>query len=382
MNFREAAIAAARRNYCRSFDLFSGAGDFINEFSPTLRGVELPAGALPSAVGAAGSFLLSCDPDEGPYPPFPPGSPGFTGGQCNGVEYRVEYTISDTQSYVETHIGPIGAPQLVFDGPNNFTGPCRGEFYGWTFSTGAGTQRLNLLGSTQRDGNSAPECADTLLRPTAFAVFRTDGLPDDCGDAPGSEGPRSQPETLTYTDPNGNEQNDPVTITIGDPYFTSDGGSFVPVTITGPDYEFPVDVPINGDEPTIGDPVTSPDGNRCCPEGTTENDPPATDEEEPEESDRLIVGAFVTTTTISDDATATEFGTDSGPSLYFPRLGSIVFGIAAGGSRAWLNPIDVQTKRSYIPCPYEPGATEVVGKEIAGVQFTITPVFAALPERP
>lgn len=185
-------------------------------------------GAVGDLVGGIGVIY---NPACGEYlgadlPQFTEGAgPGFTGGQCVGVEYLVTFNAvvfsgplaGQTVQQQSQHPGPIGG----FSGPQ----PSAGNPNVPAMILSHGLDQFGRT-STEFSGFTAANITN---------VQRIDGQPDNCGDPPSDPdtypptrpGPPPAP-TFDYTD---DDDGRPIQITIGDPTINADGTISVPITV-------------------------------------------------------------------------------------------------------------------------------------------------------
>lgn len=79
-----------------------------------------------------------------------------------------------------------------------------------------------------------------------------------------------------------------------------------------------------------------------------------------------------------NDYSFTEVFQGENPNFYVPDLGTLQFFIKVGATTgAWSEPLRVQCRRQFIPCPWEGGASLVQGTPRLGVEWTLTPIYGA-----
>jgi hypothetical protein len=202
----------------------------------------------------------------------------FTGGQCEGVQYRLIYEFNTSQSgnpvstNTETGLGPISGFSFVqTDSPGGSS-----DRYEVTVTFATGPEVFNLI--------VGPGTVPRVQR-----VERVDGQPDDCGDLP----PVSEPGPSNPGTP------------YGQPQPTSEPGFTITVDApisNGDEYYFPVSYEFNGTRtgPTVsfnfeGNPPSLPPGGTSSEgddvaggEPSGESDDPLTPEEE--EAGVVVIG--------------------------------------------------------------------------------------------
>lgn len=117
--------------------------------------------------------VSNCGQDPNNLPPVS-GGPPFTGGQCQGVLYTVDYT--GGLGYVEPR------DFRTFDGSISVTGPI--EKLEWIQSGNTLTLTLFFDGQTQSLGGRADSNPAPIRTSQIENIVRVSGLPDDCGDPP------------------------------------------------------------------------------------------------------------------------------------------------------------------------------------------------------
>lgn len=359
MDFRDAAIGAAQSWVCRNLDTAENINAYFTRVTASRGGIGVPITEIATPIRNFGRYLAQCPASSGPYPAPPAGVPG----QCPGVNYTISGTANVRNSsgtvirqygYLTTRDGPLPEFILTFNANNVLV------------IDAAGTTLANL--GTTPTGTSSVDWVDGYPD-----ITRTDGSPNEACDNPGV----GSPPPLTYDSPDGTSTTENVSITINDPVLPPNGDITIPVTVTGPGWEVRVDLPGEG-EPRVGNPETPVGENPCCATEEPDTDPPPSDEPPPVSEGRVIVGCFVVCSTPPNEIDATQVFVESGPTLFFPRIGSVLFGVRKGQALSWLNPEDVQLRRCYIPCPDENGAIAVIPAPQNNASLSITPVYATI----
>lgn len=367
MDFREAIGGAARSWLCRNIQNAQARTDLLDRLTASSRGLGIPVAAVATPINNFGLELFNCPASSGPYPEIPVQP---VAGQCDGVGYNVQVRADRAGSTpLTTGVfavwGPVGDLSVIVDpdGRNRVVFPSRGNFFAPIQPPGTETGAIDGF--------------DTFENPVFTILERRDGQPDNCGTT--GPGPGSSAMVpVSYDAPDGTPTNVMVDVSLGDPYLTGNGDIVVPIRVSGPGFEVDVNFSTGTGEPTISPPTIPVDGERCCPSEQPDSDSPPNDEPPPEDSGRVIVGALVTTTSITETAQTTTLSGAPGPRLQFPRVGSVSFGVRKGNSLAWLNPIDIQNRDCYIPCPDSQGAVDVKALPIQGVAFDVKPVYAVI----
>lgn len=391
----DVAEGAARRAFCTPW--------YIAKNLPPIGAVGL-AGEI--AEGLWGAFC------QGPFPPAP-GSPTtqpppFSGGQCEGVNYRITYSYEAWTTFTQpSRITPPQSPRLG-------VGPVRGFRLEQprTINGVEGFGRIVFLGGAgdatwhQASSNSA------LRAPMISAIARADGLPDECGDPPGIPGPPVPPpsypgplppETRPVT-PDGEQPGGDFIFSpeVGDVYVDVDGSLNIPVNVNvgGPQFG-PVNVPVNiklpDFEPTFSptiivggggggpggtDPQPQPPQKPCCeippprlprlPTGAEEE----TEEPDDDEPGERVLGVVVAVAPVGPNRATEIMNDEGGPNIFAPRCGVVQFSIAFPETLAWSVDYPVKSRRQYIPAPPDVRVTGAVFLPDPGFAGEVFPVLA------
>lgn len=336
-----------------------------------------------------GLYAQNCPLDPPPQPSF-----GIAGGQCEGVNYRVEvyYTVTPTQ--------PPGAPipgvtalnsQQVVRSPTLFVSRNQSNNV-WSVIF---RSRDNAdFPVTVFNGNPFNGKAEVTI--DNVVIIRQDGQPDTCGNPPGDNedyqpGDNIYNDNVTYVDNTSSTVNIPVSLVFGYATVNIDGTLNIPInaqfalnpTFNG-NFNFNVntgDLVPSFDNPSApivppgADPGGySPSGDIPSPPDSIPDSPelpPPTSE--PTERQRLLTGCIVTTQVL--DGNETILFQEENPDIYIPSLGYVQFLIKVRGASAWTNDIPVKCLRTFIPCPFEGGAIDVKGTPRYGNEFEVTPVY-------
>lgn len=330
-------------------------------------------------------------------------TPGFSGGQCEGVSYRITMTYTNTlqdgsvvgapSAKIVVRAGALKSYRVFGDG-NSARTSASGTFVEWT--TTDGVQPPTELNKTLSDKVVGSEITNVSIR-------RSDFAPDECGD----------PDDLP---PEGLEEVE----VLEDVEFEDDGGNpislpnipikFFPPCISlvdGIEIPFEVEVPIPGVgrsikvcgkvgvEPDLGgsdviQPVVDID---ICPDQIPGLEQKAAEQKKEffELDERVKIGApgidFATrgsnTVTLGDGnpilavfVESNRMGTppsrateviredyETFPAMLFPRIGYVRFKVFAeqesGVKYAYTSPIPIQSAEAYISCPSPFGAVAV-----------------------
>jgi hypothetical protein len=368
-SFEEEVKNLARRTLCRAL------GELPTGNTWPQRVVRrLPFGNF--AIDTGDDFrrtagrLARCS-NEPDLPGYRPQGPP-PAGQCAGVLYRINYATQQRVSRASTcgpytsissnnqlrrlglpldtentFVGPIGSPERI-TAPQTYAG-IAGSFFDsrerYKVATGDGDWYIPLSGPTGVDEAFHSSCGPAR-RIIEWEVTREDGLPDDCGGPgrpPGYNGP------LTYRDPTGVERTEDVDIELDDPYINEDGKPIIPFVFIDPDLtirpelelDFEPEISLGGGDNSCGNDY-DPDFPPL---------PPGPEDPEPPDDNRRFTAIVTVATKTTSLQTATEFSGGTTPTIYLPRLGSVVFAVAIGEQAAWTKPTDLEVLRQFTPVP-------------------------------
>lgn len=319
-----------------------------------------------------------CDREAPPPNPSP-----FTGGQCAGVEYNLEFRVGFTVNSTGQVVPPdrVGVRNFLGDGPIRPIGSNEGnQFVYRNASTG------QFMGAVNNQTNSNFTYA-------IYDLIRVDGLPDDCGD-PDPEYEDLTPDDvtidvdITYQNADGIDVTVPVVFVFARAQIDVDANITIPFTVningtvnvTG-NLNLSGDVDINigtaGNPPAPKDPRKGDCDDIALPVEPPPEDP--TDSEQPERPDRSeeesIIGCLVTVTSLSNER-ASLIVQDENPDIYAPSLGHINFLCRVGQTSAgWTSDLPVKNRRNLIQCPWSLGAIAVRGTPQPGVTWELTPIY-------
>jgi hypothetical protein len=224
---------------------------------------NLPGWARALGLGSAASLGRICQPywDDGGFD-GPAVQTPFSGGQCPGVSYRVQY-----QDIVDG--APFGSPNFV-----SGTGPVIGAYKDVAGNVGrAGIEFAS--GKVQTIDGGATQIGAPLI----LGITRPDGQPDNCGDPPGDLEPGANPPPDPGPTAGPEPSDDPANPT---------GPPLLPI----PDYDDPIGGPTPIDAPPDAGPTGGPaEGQPGGPENIApgipvdpgEGDDPETDFGDPPE---------------------------------------------------------------------------------------------------
>lgn len=320
--------------------------------------------------------LCNNDSDEDLNLPDPP----FQGGQCEGIEYRIEgqfysclYRPSDDVNVI-CGDAPYGN---VIEGPVT-----RIEIEKGVGGAGKsiGPVAYNAAGDRVVLGIRSTTASDRDYRDgslTSISIFRTDGGGDDCGDVVPPIPPYSPTPTTVTINYENNQQvtvNEDIDVTIFSPQLNLTGGIFAPVTIAGNTFNLVGTVELTPEfKLEVSPEINIGSGNGNPDETTPPPDRPIPEPEPDPNERRVIVGAIVTATSV---ASRQDFLPQAeNPDIALPNLGYVAFYINTPNGTAWTADIPIKNVRSYIPCPVTGGAVDVAGTGRSGVTVQVQPVW-------
>lgn len=395
---------AVRDGACEFLDNLGNGVDFARQIIPGASSsdaivdlgdgllVDIPFVNVPRALSA-----LVCNRAPQPEP-----APVFTGGQCDGVRYRVNlpalFVDGDCSTSPRNYSVELWGP-ITFLGYQNLGScppGCTGSqcFQGWRFRC-RGTVFQNPLqpGLLQDVFVTDLGVRQYQAGSDNISVVRLDGQPDDCGNSDRTIVPRPvnnyQNITInnfTFVDDNG------TTINLGDlnlvylqPNIDINGRFNIPVRVDvggiNLNGRLNVDGTVNIDIGGIRFP-SIPGRNPSSPEPDEEPEPTPIDTptplppEPPDPNERRTIVAALVTTTMESNSVATKIAQFENPDIFAPSLGYINFLYKVGTvSAAWSEDIPIKNKRQLVVCPWRYGAVDVKGTPRPGVTWEIIPVF-------
>lgn len=320
--------------------------------------------------------------DRPPVDDFPPATtPSFPGGQCEGVAYIIRNTYIRTTADGQDQ-PPRTDDATILPGRNSeIFGPIEGPLY---VPTNAGQiairyrafDKNGVIGTFPAGGGPA-----ISIRHERWEYERKDGLPDDCGNAPGTPAPpyegdeHERPVTINFENNEGGDVTIEGTTIFGFPIINVKGDLTVPFTIESLELGLQGDFNLSTGDISFNFGGNS-DNEKCCLPPGPEEDIPG---EEEEEERNIMIGVVVTTDVVTTEYQYSIYDESPGPDLYYPRLGNVYFRVQIEGSGMWTAGIAVKNRRQYIQCPVEFGAVKVVGHPVAGVEWTLTPIYRTIP---
>lgn len=360
ITFTDAVAQAARASYCALL----AVGDNIDRVWSRATGIPFDKF---SATGSLRRLLCSDDPDNDPayVPPF-------SGGQCPGVEYDVNFTGTvpgnPPQTATQRLTGPLRYNQDLPPIPP-VTGCVGGEVY-----------RRFSVGGTAGTPITWVGCDATFV---VNSVVRVDSLPDDCGDPPppppGPPGNVTFNTNVTYNIDDSTEITVPTTFVFAPIFFDVDGTLRVPVNIDvgGLTFDGTLEVAPEFNLELFPTEINFGKGATDEPEGFPGEGQPGDEPVDPESTESTIIGVIVRSQ-VDSNAPITGIAAVNIPDIYAPRLGSVSFAIQTDTTVAWTPDIDVKNVNCYIPCPVPQGAVQVAVSPAIGV----TAQFAAVRGQP
>lgn len=299
-----------------------------------------------------------------------PNGPAFTGGQCVGSRYIVDFTYTNGVGQtitgpIDSLFGPIGNLFLEEQQNGNFTVriPCRGIEGGQLepdgFSLAIGTNQPGPITNFQ-----------------TISATPKGGDPDNCGNPPGgSSVPTVTGPPYDYDDDTGSPVTVNPTFNFRSPIFDLDGTLNLPIEITSPSFTANANFNLSTGDITFNLGGV-PGQSNCCPQP---EDGPDTDEETPDDppppvDDKRFFAVEIRA--IFDDANvkATKV-VDGDTPLYVPRLGTVSFGYEVGGRRAWSTDFPIKKRKQMVFCEQPAvGYTWFTTKE-GDITYEVTPLL-------
>lgn len=315
-------------------------------------------------------------PDNFPEP--------FQGGQCP-LPYviTVERTSDVSQPASSFHrvLGPIGGVRFID------VSPTTGRLQILSSAVGLQTNVCGAVGPAGpiewRDAGVGGSNFVSDNNPTATITnIQPCGHADDCGNPPPipyNPAPVFNFNTnIDYTDNSGQTFNELGDFNLLAPIFLP-GSVQIPFTVNVGGVDLNGNINVDGSidiSPSVEVNVGG-DGNPAPIDQPVIPDDPDYPEDEPEEQqESQIVGAWVIVTKDSPRATVIADGPFP---QFFPRQGVLKFRIALGGTFTHGPPIDIQTRRAYVPVPR---SGRVVGADFFpyyGSEASVTLAYATVP---
>lgn len=352
--------------------------DAVNGF---MEGIGVP-GASGYADRTRALRRTLCDNDDDTVPtPDPP----FQGVQCDCGRYEIRIEGTYTNTFGSTGIS-FRFPSRKIRGPLSDlsvmpTGNINNDLVATFKCRGIGSSSYPTCGSTLTaqvfENTTSP--VESVESFTVVVLEALDG--DDCGDPVPPPIPPYIPSPTTINISYENNQqitvSEDVDITVFSPKVNLIGGIFAPVTVAGNTFNLVGTAELSPEFKLN----LSPKINIRLGGGNTDDPAPNPDkpipEPEPDEDEiRVIVGAVVTATSVSDRQDFLP--QNDNPDIAIPNLGYIAFYILVNDDAAWTADIPIKNVRSYIPCPVTTGAVDVAGSSRSGVELTIQPVWGYL----
>lgn len=361
VSFSEAVQESGRLALCA---LFAG-NEAVNALISPIAGDSL--GLYPLTSGLRRK-LCSDDPANDPQY-----EPPFTGGQCPGTTYDINWTIvrpglADVPSNAQ-RLGPLTLSRALEPGDSSVGCPEGQTFERYTLLTGGSALGLNS------------GCGVSISGLTATPLF---GGPDNCGDPPPPPpGPPAdvvyEGDDITYNIDESTEITVPISFVFSPVFIDLDGSINVPVRFDVGDVEFSGTIEVSPEFNFEFNPggVSGGPGKVDDPEGIGEPGEPSEPVDDPPEGTLPIIGVLVYSD-IDPDGDPSGILFENGPNIYVPRLASVQFLIKTADSTGWTPDQDVKNLECYVPCPALQGAIAVRVSPQRGVTSRFTPVRGRL----
>jgi len=353
----EAIAERAREGLCFILGNVEDGARLLGNISGVPSGIGTIAGAL-------GTQLCNKPPDVVDPPP-----PPFTGGQCPGVRYDVNFTGTvpgnSPQTATVRLTGPLQYNAALAPVPP-VTGCDDGEVW----------QRFSVSGSTETPVIRWQGCDATF---TVNSVTPVSGGANNCGDPPPVYPPPGdvfyEGDDVTYEGDDNINITVPTAFIFAPVYVAIDGTLRVPVKIDFGGVDFSGEVTIAPEFNFEIAPTFNPPGPGVPddPDGIGEPGEPSDPIPEVEELESTIVGVLVFSD-IDPDGQPSGIQFQDGPNLFVPRAASVQFAIKTGNSIGWTSDQDVKSLECYVPCPAPQGAVAVRVSPMPGVQSRFTAV--------
>ena len=204
--------------------------------------------SLPATAFARGFWNSACSPIQAPI--NPPANPGFSGGQCSGVEYDVDVNVKTENTsncqplnfnFTFRVTGAVNGLYEIVEATRDTTTDCQGGNNSdldrvtiWLGAEGGDVQVLANVYQWSDSGMPQPYTTYTITD-----ITRVDGQPDDCGDPP-EKYPSVDPDPLDLV------KNTPITVNDG-----LDLDLELVYVRNSNNYNFPFSMKVNGVNITI-----------------------------------------------------------------------------------------------------------------------------------
>lgn len=323
--------------------------------SPSLRGGSAVSNKAANVAMGYGCEPYWSGPDGYDPPTQPPDEPPFTGGQCDGVPYRVRVRRTNPDlGFVMDHVnnpitGPIASATISPSGKVDEI---------------AATRTLTVVGKNGTFVDS--QVISVNEGQNLFVVVtRADGQPDNCGDPEGEPvNPlpgNPPPGRPGYGDPvDVGEPGAPYPIIIGPPVIGPTGQPVFPIEgPTGTEPFSPTDpnAPLPTEPPAIGEPIDVSGGGE-------------EDSEDPEDNEDGEFIGYEWEVLGDEDYQSVIPGSD--PTVYSRIVGSIQLKLRGAGSRTFYgHSLRIRAKRGTI-------VTTDKALDVVGVAYTSLPDLGGL----
>lgn len=372
-SFREILTEEITEGICSILETGGNYFDWVDQYQ--IPGSDV--GRIPIDIG----YRMLCNRE----PPALPGPP-FTGGQCTNLRYTVTVYLNAVTT--------TGAPKPGY--PTTTVVLVYGAITGTEVRVTAGVETMFVTSTT------ADVYAGNLNVPNEHytehyivSAIPQGGVPDTCGNPPPvtpepDPGYREQPINITYQDNSSTNINLTGNFTFAPPDINIRGELVIPVRIELGGVTIPIKGELNINNPVLNldftnvnyPKTTSPNPDCYDSPDDTPDVPPDVptpvippDRNIPEDDTRRIIRAVIVTVTELPDGAGVIYQDDN-PDIYIPNLGYVNFQVAIGPSTAWTIDLPVKNKRNLIVCPWDGGAIAVRGTPRAGVEWTLSPVYA------
>lgn len=391
-NFYDALKANIKDSVCSFLNDAAAYKRTFDKIGP----FDTPVSFLPNAPALAAGLFCNRAPS---IPSLPP---QLTGGQCP-TGYRVRAsgsyisknpndgsetttTINPFPNALRTGTGPV---TIVFNGlvPH-------GNNAGGVWDVNPYNVRLSIqfAGEPVYDFYWGP-CVSGSVTPIAE---RTDGQPDNCGDAPPfippfSPGSNVINNNTTFVNNNNITVTIPTTLEIGIGDINVNGELNIPVTVKIGTINLEASVNFNTGNIDFGisfdnsqDTYIPTTGSDCLPSGRPTSPLPTRPPTSPDPGDNptdkqeraVLVGVICKLSNLPGSASVILTPNSATPDVIVPYGALLFFSYRVGNSSVFGEDIKIKHSYQYVPCPF-PG--QAIGYKIAprepGIQIESTPVY-------
>jgi len=353
MGLIDEARDAVRDGLCSVLNTTEAIRSFGTEIGfPGAAPPDFPGTTINDIINSGQGLFCDRQPQQQPL--------DYVGGQCDGTIYSASWTITDSN-------GPRSASDSLF-----LTGPL-GAIYRRENPQSPGNFQVVI---NQKPGLNprvlASRSGDGTLTVTDFTLTLPVQGPNNCGNRPVTplpEADRTAPVTIRNI--NG-------TVIFAFPTLNINGDLQVGFTLDVGELNVSGTVELNtGDIAfNFGGQPTDP-GAPQVP--TPDADVPTSEDDDPDEEKPANIIGVVVVSQENGNAPATELSFPNSPNVLTPRTATVQFKIRIKNKSHWTSEIPVRSRNSYIHCPSEIDAIDVVVTSDPGWIVFATPVRGIVP---